>query len=102
MKAIYVLLIAIATGLIGTGVGFTLGGRFGGTVGLAGGTVYGVCVATETAKDEGILTQAQITQLIEQIKARAGTDFNLKPEQIEAFADINCSETMQEIEQSSQ
>lgn len=50
----------------------------------------------------GILTQAQTTQLLEKIKARAGSDFKLKPEQVESFAEINCSETMQEIEQSRQ
>jgi hypothetical protein len=39
--------------------------------------------------------------LLEQIKARAGSDFKLKPEQIEQFAKINCAEMMQKMEQSS-
>ncbi|MGV2828968.1 hypothetical protein [Myxosarcina sp. GI1(2024)] len=81
MKPIYVFLIALATGLVGIGVGFILGGRLGSTLGLGGGVVYGVCVATETAKDEGILTQAQSDRLLEQIKLRAGSDFNLQSEQ---------------------
>ena len=51
--------------------------------------------------NEGILTKAQTTQLLEQIKARAGSDFKLKPEQIEQFAQINCAEMMQKMEQSS-
>ena len=102
MKPIYVFLIALITGLIGTGIGFMLGGRFGGTFGLAGGTLYGVCVATETAKDTGILTQAQTTQLLEQIKARAGSDFKLEPKVVEEFAKTNCTEMMQKIEQPSQ
>lgn len=98
MKSIYVFLIALATGLIGTGIGFTLGGRFGGTVGLAGGSIYGVCVTTETAKESGILTEAQTTQLLEQIKTRAGSDFKLNPEQVEELSNIDYSEIAQEIE----
>lgn len=98
MKQIYVFLIALVTGVVGTGVGLFLGGRFGGTVGLAGGSIYGVCLATETAKNSGILTQAQTNQLLEQIKARAGSDFKLKPQQVEKFTEINCSQIMQEME----
>lgn len=53
---------------------------------IPGGVTYGVCVATETGKQAGLLTQSETDQLLKQIKARAGSDFNLKPEQIEEFA----------------
>ncbi len=64
-----------------------------GTLGFTGGVTYGVCVATETGKQAGLLTQSETDQLLKQIKARAGSDFNLKPEQIEEFAKINCHDT---------
>ena len=56
MKKIYVLLIALATGAIGTVVGLLAGGSFGGTLGFATGSIYSVCVLTEMARDSGILT----------------------------------------------
>lgn len=102
MKPVYIFLIALATGLVGAGFGLFLGGKFGGILGLADGSLYGICVATETAKDEGILTEVQTTQLLDQIKARAGSDFKLEPKVIEEFAKINCSEMMQEMQQSNQ
>ncbi|CCH95761.1 MAG: hypothetical protein GPI90_13980 [Microcystis aeruginosa K13-05] len=95
MKPVYVLLIAITTGVIGAGIGLFLGGKFLGTLGFTGGVTYGVCVATETGKQAGLLTQSETDQLLKQIKERAGSDFNLKPEQIEEFAKINCQDTLE-------
>jgi hypothetical protein len=95
MKPIYVLMIAIATGLVGTGIGWWLGAKFFGKLGFAGGVNYGVCVTTETAKQDGILTQAEIARLLGQIKKTASSDFNLKPEQVEEFAQLNCQDIRQ-------
>jgi hypothetical protein len=97
MKPIYVVLIALATGVIGTGIGLFLGGKLFGTLGIASGTTYGVCVATETAKQAGLLTQAETDRLLKQIKEKAGSDFKLNPEQIEGFAKINCQEMLQKV-----
>jgi hypothetical protein len=97
MKPIYVLLIAIATGLVGAGIGLFLGGKIYGTLGLAGGASYGVCVTTETAKQAGMLTQPEIDRLLGQIKKTASSDFNLPPERIAEFAQINCQDMLQKV-----
>lgn len=78
MKKIYVLLIALATGGIGIGVGLLVGGGFGGIFGLATGSIYSVCLLTETAKESGLLNQAQTDELFTQFKEKVSSDFQLK------------------------
>lgn len=95
MKSVYVFLIATATGVIGAGIGLFLGAKLYGTLGLAGGASYGVCVTTETAKQAGMLTQPQIDRLLKQIQEQAGADFNLPPEKIAEFAKIDCQDTLE-------
>jgi heme O synthase-like polyprenyltransferase len=97
VKPIYVLLIAVATGVVGAGIGLFLGGKIYSTLGLAGGASYGVCVTTETAKQAGMLTQPEIDRLIKRIQERAGSDFNLSPERIAEFAQINCPDILQKV-----
>lgn len=98
MKKIYVLLIALATGAVGVGVGLFAGGSFGGTLGFATGSVYSVCVLSEIAQNSGILTQEQTEELLKQFKDKASSDFKLNSEGVdEAFSEQNCSEIIQEM-----
>lgn len=102
MKTIYVLLVAILTGAIGIGIGLLAGGRFVGRVGFATGSLYSVCILTETAKESGILTQEQTDELLKQFKEKAISDLKLSSQGVdEAFSEINCSQVIEEMRKSS-
>lgn len=74
MKAIYVVLIAIASAGAGTLIGALLGGAAGSVMGGTGGGVLGmkagICAATETAKDRKLLSPAQAEKLSSESYAR--------------------------------
>lgn len=95
MKPIYVVLIAIATALVGGGIGFVGGAAIGGFGGIAGGTLLGVCITTETAKQEGLLTEEQATQLVDRIRQNAETDLQLQSGDLQ---DLNCEEVTRNLE----
>lgn len=63
MKIIFTILLALGTGV----VGFLAGGGFGllggGVAGASFGNINGICMAVDTAGNKGILTQAEIEQL---------------------------------------
>lgn len=67
MKPLYVVLIAIASALVGGVVGAGLGGVTGSIAGGAGGTALGfklgVCTVTDIAKNQKLLPAAQVEQL---------------------------------------
>ncbi|MEM8604001.1 MAG: hypothetical protein AAGF24_09220, partial [Cyanobacteria bacterium P01_H01_bin.121] len=64
MKGIYVVLIALGTGLVGFGLGAfggaSLGFAGGAVVGGVGGTAVGVCATTKAAVDAGLLDEQQV------------------------------------------
>lgn len=63
MKLIYTILIALGTGIVGflAGSGFGLLG--GGVAGASFGNINGICIAVDAAGNKGILTQADIERL---------------------------------------
>ncbi len=80
MKPVYGVLIAFAAAVVGGGVGFLIGvgfaGLAGGLAGGLGGGLLGVCAATETAKEEGLLTPQQADQVIHRINTKLAQDSN--------------------------
>jgi hypothetical protein len=95
MKPIYVILIAIATALVGGGIGFVAGVAIGGVGGAAGGALLGICITTETAREDGLLTAEQATQLVDRIRQNAETEFQLQPGDLQ---DLNCEEVTQNLQ----
>ncbi|MGC9525760.1 MAG: hypothetical protein ACP5D7_09505 [Limnospira sp.] len=95
MKPVYVVLIAIATAIVGGGIGLVGGVALGGFGGMAGGTLLGICITTETAREEGLLTAEQATQLVDLIRQNAETEFQLPPGELQ---DLNCEEVSRDLQ----
>ena len=96
MKPIYVVIIAIVTGLISGGVGLLVGTGLGGFTGAVGGGMLGVCVTIERAKQENLLTEAEAEKLLNQIKTSLQQEWEISDQDIAQF---NCTQVMQELNQ---
>jgi hypothetical protein len=77
MKTIYVVLIALGTGLVGFLTGGGLGLFGGGAAGAVAGAVGGMCVTVDTAVAQKLLTEAEV----EQLGTRMGKNFRAKAKQ---------------------
>lgn len=77
MKTLYVVLIAIATGLVGAIGGCVGGVAIGGVGGAMGGMVAGgmagACLAVDVAQQEGVLDEAQAGAVLVGAKERIDT-----------------------------
>lgn len=101
MKPIYVVLIAIASalvgGLIGAGVGGVAGGVAGGAGGASLGFKYGICTATDVAKNQKLLSPAQAEQLTSQAYAQANK--TLAEKGLPAISSQDCQTVANEVNQ---
>jgi hypothetical protein len=101
MKPLYVVLTAIATAIVGGGIGFVVGAGIGGIGGIIGGVPLGACAALNVASEQRLVTPEQATQILGQMKEKLGKDFNLKPEDL-AKIKLNCDEILKNTSQPSQ
>ncbi len=89
MKPIFIILIAIGTGIIGGCVGFITGASIGAVGGVAGGALLGVCTTLDTAKAEGLIAPQQVDEIMVKVKERVGKEYNLTAEDL---AQLSCEE----------
>lgn len=67
MKPIYVVLIALGTGILGFLAGGGLGLLEGGAAGTVFGGVAGMCLTVDTAVNQKLMTEAEVEKLAGQI-----------------------------------
>lgn len=108
MKTIYVVLIALGTGIVGAVGGFVVGGVVGvvggGTGGLIGGATYGACTTIEVARQQAGLDDAQAESIAEgtrqqfeaQLNEWGGNDGTSGPLELTVWSPgVACSEILQ-------
>lgn len=93
MKLIHLILIVSATTLLSGGVGFLFGTVIGKTTWTIGdGVPIGVCLTTEIAKNQGVMTQAEVDKVLNQARDRVQKSANrIIPT---AEFNFNCQETL--------
>jgi hypothetical protein len=97
MKLIYIILIALGTGVVGFLAGGGVGALGGGAVGAGFGSINGICMAVDAAGNKGILTQADIEKLGNELaNAQPGIASTIKNTKLSIdSADKSCKQILQ-------
>jgi hypothetical protein len=99
MKPIYTILLAIATAIVGGGIGFFAGVTGGAAAGGSWGMIYAACQTLETAEKDGFLKPEQSQKILNDATNKVVTDFNLHDtEEFKEFRQkMDCPKLMADV-----
>ena len=88
----------IIGGLVGGFVALSVGTGIGAGVGIATGVAAGACSAVESAKDQGLVTDAQFDEVLGGAVAKIAGSVELPPEAELAGTAAECEKVMADLQ----